>query len=153
MVPYKNQRLDPGNIEPLKRKDMDEPKTMTNFKFSPYLDQSILEQLYGDDLHYAASIFEIFIEYSLPDFRQLQVAVENSDWEEIRQLAHKLKPTFSMVGLTRLEEKLQVIEQNASQKMSYNIIKNLEEVAETLENYIPILQSEYYKMREYLKME
>lgn len=153
MVPYKNQRLDPGNIEPLKRKDMDEPKTMTNFKFSPYLDQSILEQLYGDDLHYAASIFEIFIEYSLPDFRQLQVAVENSDWEEIRQLAHKLKPTFPMVGLTRLEEKLQVIEQNASQKMSYNIIKNLEEVAETLENYIPILQSEYYKMREYLKME
>ena len=133
---------------------MDELKTVTKFKFSSDLDQSILEQLYGDDLDYAASIFEIFIEYSLLDFKKLQVSVENSDWEEISQLAHKLKPTFPMVGLTKLEEKLQVIEQKASQKMSYDIIiKNLEEVAVTLQNYIPILQSEYYKMREYLSME
>lgn len=149
-----NQTLDPGSTEPLKYTGMNELKTVTKFKFSSALDQSILEHLYGDDLHYAASIFEIFIEYSLPDFRHLQVAAENSAWEEIRQLAHKLKPTFPMVGLTNLEEKLQVIEQNASQKMSYNVIvKNLEEVAETLENYIPILQSEYYRMREYLSME
>jgi HPt (histidine-containing phosphotransfer) domain-containing protein len=133
---------------------MDELKTVTKFKFSADLDQNILEQLYGDDLHYAASIFEIFIEYSLLDFKRLQVSVENSDWEEISQLAHKLKPTFPMVGLTKLEEKLQVIEQNAVKKMSYDIItKNLEEVAVTLENYIPILQSEYDKMREYLSRE
>lgn len=133
---------------------MDELKTVTQFKFSSDLDQGTLEQLYGDDLHYAVSIFEIFIEYSVRDFKQLQVSVENSDWEEIRQLAHKLKPTFSMVGLTKLEEKLLVIEQKASQKISYDIIiKNLNEVAVTLENYIPILQSEYDKMREYLSME
>ncbi len=133
---------------------MDERNTVTKFKFSSDLDQNTLEHLYGDDLHYAASIFELFIKYSVLDFKKLQLSVRNSDREEIQQLAHKLKPTFPMVGLTKLAEKLQLIEQNASQKMSYDIvIKDLEEVAVTLENYLPILQTEYDKMQEYLSME
>lgn len=67
------------------------------------LDTNLLNELYGDDIDYATSMFETFLEEVLPEFDTIEPLLEQQRWEDVRQLAHKLRPTLGMVGLSDME--------------------------------------------------
>lgn len=85
------------------------------FTFDAHLDTAILTDLYGDDYGYAAEMFKIFLNNIVPDLDKFRTHHEAADWDMLSRLAHKVKPTFGMVGLTNLEKLVEEIE---------NIVKN-----------------------------
>lgn len=83
------------------------------FAFNKRLDAALLTEFYGDDLSYARDMFDIFLTTVLPEYAMLKEEVLAKNTAEVGRLAHKLKPTFAMVGLPDLEQKMEVIEHSA----------------------------------------
>ncbi|MBK8500963.1 MAG: Hpt domain-containing protein [Saprospiraceae bacterium] len=121
------------------------------FQFNSLLDQSVLDEVYGGDLEYAGEIFEMVLTYSVDEIKNLNTAIETQDWEATSRIAHKLKPNFSMVGLSDLEEKMYQIEKEA--ESNPQIIPQLfEEITSALEIYFPIIEKDLQKIKNLLKL-
>lgn len=125
--------------------EMEENK---NFTFNEKLDVETLEALYEDDLEYAADLFETFLDFTVEEFKPLKGLIEAEDWPSAKALAHKLKPTFSMVGLSSVETKMMEIEHLAMQEGNKQRILQLhQEVEQAIEEYVPILITDLGKMK------
>ena len=79
------------------------------FAFDNKLDQPFLESLYGDDFQYAQEVFEGFLATTKTEFESIKNDYRQNDVKNMRQKLHKIKPTFSFVGLTVLTEKTETI--------------------------------------------
>lgn len=78
---------------------------MSPFIFNPQLDHEFLNAMYENDIVYAEEVFSAFLEQTRNEFGQVRNCYSNNDWQCLRQKLHKIKPTFSFVGLTALSEK------------------------------------------------
>jgi hypothetical protein len=79
------------------------------FTFDKKLDQTFLESLYGGDLQYARDVFEGFLSDTKNEFEKIKNDYQQNSLENMRQKLHKIRPTFSFVGLTALTEKTETI--------------------------------------------
>jgi len=122
------------------------------FQFSSDLDGDYLRTFYEDDLDYAADMFDTFLEYTVAEFPNLKVAIDTGEMEEIRKAAHKIKPTFAMVGLTQLRDKLAQVESLASANSDIELIKSIQvNIEQKLNHFIPILETDLRQMELFLK--
>ncbi len=113
-----------------------------------FLDKDRLLELYGDDKEYAADIFQTFIEDVLPDFDEMPTLIDDKNWDELRKLAHKLKPTLGMVGLTTLEQTLIGMEAQIKEKPEYESIKSVWSAFQIkLNESVPILKAALEKLQ------
>ena len=111
------------------------------------LDKPYLEKFYGGDTEHAADMFEIFLTHTIYEIPELRMFMEKGDWEATRRLAHRIKPNFSMVGLTELEKKMLAIEKMVDLKEDTKTLMHfLEEVELRLKEAIPVLKLELQKM-------
>lgn len=85
-------------------------KINSNFRYSSELDDAFLIELYGLDYDYALSMFQSFSQDIIPEFPKLSELVEKKEMQALGRLAHQIKPTTSMVGLTELEKMIQSLE-------------------------------------------
>jgi len=79
------------------------------FAFDSKLDQTFLDSLYGDDFQYAQEVFEGFLVETKTEFEGIKNDFRQNALKNMRQKLHKIKPTFSFVGLTDLSEKTETI--------------------------------------------
>lgn len=116
--------------------------------FDSRLNTQYLEFFYEGDMEYAEEMFELFLDHSIAQFQTLRPLIENGKWEAVHRTAHKLKPSFPLVGLTQVEKKMLAIEKIASTEPEKSVLINiLLEVESVLNEYIPILQSELNRFR------
>lgn len=107
-----------------------------------------LKELYGDDNEYIVDMMETFLTDALPDFADFQGLINARDWIALSKLAHRLKPTLGMVGLTDLEEKMSQLEtqsRNNPQVESLQLIWS--SITEGLENGTKEIQQEIVKLK------
>jgi len=64
------------------------------------LDKNLLSKLYGNDFGYALEMFELYLEVIDSEIDHLKN--NSSNKEATKKQAHKMKPMFEMVGLSRL---------------------------------------------------
>lgn len=83
--------------------------------FTELFDQEELTRLYDHDYEHINYMFSLFLHNTLPSLKTIERAVQKQDWEAATREVHKIKPTFSMVGLgnitklaNRLERSLKV---------------------------------------------
>lgn len=86
------------------------PVHATAFQFDPLLDHPVLQELYADDLGYAFEMFGMFLRYTLKELESFPTLMALADWEGLQRLAHKVKPTFTMVGRPDLEKQFELLE-------------------------------------------
>lgn len=122
------------------------------FTFNPKLDVEYLLKFYGEDLDYAADMFDTFLDYTLSEYSKWKEIIHREDTEEVRKLTHKIKPTFAMVGLSDLRDRLARIEELASEEGNFKEIKILRAEIETeLNIFIPVLREDLEKMELFLR--
>ena len=130
------------------RNILENPLSAEDFSFNKVLDIEYLEEFYEGDFEHAIDMFEIFLEHSLVEFQQLQALLEEKNREAFRKLVHKLKPAMSMVGLTSLTEKMQRLEKETEQGISFeNLEIQLIGVSDEIEKIKPILVDDLEKMK------
>lgn len=105
------------------------------FQFHPRLHSPTLTELYGEDLEYAREMFEVFLKNTRLEFDRLRPMLEKAQWADLARLAHKIKPTFAMIGLPDLEEQMQALETAAKAEIPDNHL--LDSVLQTLELALP----------------
>ncbi len=84
-----------------------------DFTFHPEIDKETILTYLGDDIEYIRSIFELFLEQTPKELESIKSLSENGSWEEAGKVAHKIKPTFIMVGFPKYESILKEFELNA----------------------------------------
>lgn len=72
------------------------------FQFSPILDTEFLQALYEDDFAYAEEVFANFLQQTNHEIELLQQLEQAGSLPPFRAQLHKIKPTFSLVGLSNL---------------------------------------------------
>jgi HPt (histidine-containing phosphotransfer) domain-containing protein len=85
------------------------------------IDLSYLREVTGDDNDIIQEMLELFINDTPQALKGLQEKYEASDWDSVRAVAHKIKPSFMFVGLQNFHNKLTSIENNAREKTSINM--------------------------------
>ena len=150
LKPLHPEDLKKALVKYLRQKENMEQNNST-FNFNESLDVAYLNSIYDGDVEYAKEMFEIFFDSSALEFRLIEGLLEEGSFSEAKSIVHKLKPSFSMVGLTQvgllmdeLERKLNDESQN---DYSIALFRNVSEMYFSQE---PLLKEELEKMRSYL---
>lgn len=61
-------------------------------------------------------IADLFLQSSPPSIHKMKQLISESNWNDLKREAHKLKSSFLMMGATLTSTKLQEIESNAEDK-------------------------------------
>lgn len=74
------------------------------------LNRTELAEMYAGDKGYMQEIFEVFIETVPNELVQMRQLLEAEDWLSFAAKAHKIKPSFHMVGLGHLSTRTELLE-------------------------------------------
>ncbi|MBX2876917.1 MAG: response regulator [Saprospiraceae bacterium] len=125
-------------------------RTPASFQFSPVFDQSRLQELYMDNYDQVKLMFDIFLKNTPNSFAQIENQWETGDWLSLNDSVHKIKPTFTMVGLNyvsniakQLEDQSQQTQRASRMKESFQRFK-----AAVLES-VHLVASEKKKLEEF----
>ncbi len=133
---------------PQKDSEQTEGKRTDNFVFDKQLDTVHLERLYRGDLQYASIMFQTFLDYTMVEYENMADVFEQGDFSNLQQLAHKLKPNFSLVGLTGLEKKMLELEKIAGSDADKPEVENLLKIIDqSVRRYKPLIKNELEKMK------
>ena len=92
-------------------------------------------------------MFETFINFTLVEVDTLKKYIEQEDWAIVSAVGHKVKPAFSMVGLTDLHEKMEHFEKKAkADPDKIQLLDDFKEIQEQLELFLPILRADLAAM-------
>lgn len=119
------------------------------FKFDERLDTVYLHKLYSGNCVYAMSLFEVFLECMDGDWQDIVKARGEADWTQLKNLVHKVKPNFSMVGLTWITSMMQNIYEKLKLPEPEAILPLLDEVQHEFDRYMPLVRSEYRRMQQF----
>lgn len=81
----------------------------------------------GDPV-FIRQLVDIFLKRTPEYMKELKAAVDNKDWTQIKTMAHKVKPTFTYVGMGSFTNKVGSIEDYAIKKDIDTIYKIMDEV-------------------------
>ena len=121
------------------------------FSFTKAFDQYSLQMYYDGDIEYAREIFNIFIvqlEESLP---MLIEALKKQQSNDVRNIVHKLKPTFTMVGFPKTTTYFEVWEKELDMGMSGNkAMQKWLDVKSEIENIDSLVKQEIKRMKTFV---
>ncbi|MFD2574389.1 Hpt domain-containing protein [Spirosoma soli] len=109
------------------------------------LDRERLLDLYGDDTAYAADMFETFLHDVVPQFDSFNPLIQEQRWMDVYQLAHKLKPTLGLVGLSDLEAVMNDIESSAASPDPFQVQRMWHDFRANFTERIPIVYAEWQR--------
>lgn len=81
-----------------------------------------LMDLSGGEPSIMREMVQLFVTQTPGHLEQLAVFIENRDWENIRSMAHHIKPTLSYMGAEDMRIVLQKIEKMAEAKRDHDQI-------------------------------
>ncbi len=82
----------------------------TSFTFSEGFDESYLQEMYGEDLSQLQEMFELFLTVIADENETLKSAVKENDFDTAKAVTHKIKPTFTMIGLSSITDQIKSLE-------------------------------------------
>ncbi|MRG45675.1 PAS domain S-box protein [Chitinophaga sp. SYP-B3965] len=129
-----------------------EVQNLSGYEFHAGLDVRYLNTLYESNIGYAIDLFEIFVMTNKEEVGKLQALADNKDWDGLKFQVHKIKPNFSMVGLTWITSKMETLENCLNKAVSLETIPvMLQEITDELKGLFPIIEQELQKMYEFVK--
>lgn len=124
----------------------------STFRFSTALDHAELQNLYEGELEQVLIMFEIFLRTTPESVMQMERALAQQDWERLAQEAHKISPTFAMVGLRPICAQAKALEAAFDAQHSYQAVQQqLAGFKETVADALELLSHEYERLQAFLK--
>jgi len=107
---------------------------------SDKVDFSYLEKVSGNDKDFVREIADAFINSIPGSIQELNGYLENEDWIGLARVAHKIKPSITLLGVHNLKDKIVKLEEEAKlqrnpqqiNKLSKEISTELNETLESL---------------------
>ncbi len=151
--PFNPKQLSETLLNQFKLEAKEEVKSDSSnqFAFNPKLDVDYLIEQYGDDLQYGMEMMEVFLESVQLEFEVMKTSVSIDDFKTFAKSAHKIKPTFTMVGLSQFSTLFAQIEKEAkaNKAEAFDLFGS---VSKELKPYFQLIQSEIDKLHSHLKI-
>lgn len=107
-----------------------------------------LKKMYGEDKSYALHMLQLFKETIPSEIEKLEEYNKQKNTESIGKLTHQIKPSFTMVGLPELTDKLQTIEKSVKQGAGFEDIKShLADFLSEIKKSMPLLDVEIKRFK------
>jgi HPt (histidine-containing phosphotransfer) domain-containing protein len=120
------------------------------FKYNSRLDTIFLESIYENDHDYAATIFEQFLQSYPEQIEDVEKSFAQGNIDLFRRQIHKVKPTFSFVGLTGLTNKAEIIEKECTYITAIDAVSDLyHDFKNSLAELIPIVEGDLKRLNAY----
>lgn len=127
-------------------------QNISGYEFNPALDVRYLNTLYESNISYAIDLFEIFVMTIREEVTRLEGIVADRDWEQLKFQVHKIKPNFSMVGLTWITAKMEALEGHLRKGEDMEKIPvMMQEIAQEVHQHFPTVEQELQKMHAFVK--
>lgn len=122
----------------------------TDYCFDESLDTKCLEEFYEGDVEYALEMFQMFIQSFPRYWSEVKAAQKEVDYDKARELFHKIKPTFSMVGLPELTEKFKLFETLAKDK-DPSVWVRMDACTKNIKSWFQTIEIEVKRMTNHLE--
>ncbi len=110
---------------------------------------SYLAQFANGNAEFMTDILKMFIDQTPGQVQEMTRAVSFSNWAETRTIAHKIKPSLALVGISKIEEINSKIEQYALHRKNTEQLPSLVQQMVTLvEKAVDQLQNELKTLKE-----
>jgi HPt (histidine-containing phosphotransfer) domain-containing protein len=117
------------------------------FEYDQRLDAAFLQSIYDDDLEHAAISFEQFLLKHPVQLKEVEDSFTAGDIITFKQKLHKLKPTFSYVGLTKITAEAEIIEKLCNEIHDLNVISGLYVgLKQHLNELMPVVEQEFERL-------
>jgi len=155
MTDFLSKPFTPDQLLDLLRKylkpEFTKNKKTSDFLFSTSLDQEYLIEAYGSDLEYALDMFTTFEEIVDDEMLLISDAVHEENLDAIKSQLHRIKPTFTMVGLGSLSKKIESVEPVIKGLSGDEIKEWFANFSESLHEKRPILLNEIQRLARWQK--
>ncbi len=119
------------------------------FSFDKRLDGKYLSYTYGSDLEHYQFILETFMDVIPDEIKDLENQWTENNTKGVSMLLHKLRPTFTMVGASKITRAFEQLEKQIKEGKSISKAE-LTENMDQVEDLITIIKSELSKLSTYL---
>jgi CheY-like chemotaxis protein len=92
---------------------------------STLIDLTFLRSISDSNDQFFKQFLQMFMKNTPTSIQEMKIHYENSDWEKLRQAAHKVKPSFNYVGLKNLNLLTAKIEDYAKNNSNISEIKEM----------------------------
>ncbi len=128
-----------------------EVQNISGYEFHPSLDVKYLNTLYESNIGYAIDLFDIYVLTIREELTKIRKVADAGDWETLRFQVHKIKPNFSMVGLTWITTKLETMESLLRNNENLDTLPALlGEIVEEVNGFFPIIEKELQNMQSFM---
>ena len=115
---------------------------------SKIIDYQSLQKLYQGDMEHLIEMFSIFLKNTPEALNKLQLLKKEMDLTELKKVLHKIKPTFQMVGLEFVGDKVELVEHQAERGNLLSPV--LDDIIEEIPGYLMEIQQELKHLKQEL---
>jgi HPt (histidine-containing phosphotransfer) domain-containing protein len=106
------------------------------------IDLQYLYDLADGSFDFVEEMIQLFLNSVPQSVEELQTAIANSEWQKVKVIAHRIKPSFGFIGAKEVQERLGQMERNAIEMPDIVFQKKMyEKVAESTKICVEELQS------------
>jgi HPt (histidine-containing phosphotransfer) domain-containing protein len=98
---------------------------METTKSAQCTDLSYLKQLSNGSNEFIYEMISVFIEQTPKEIDSLENHLKNKDWASLRKVAHKMKASFSFMGIKELETVIRSTEEYAANETNLDLLPDM----------------------------
>lgn len=104
-----------------------------------FINLDYLRLMAGEDEEMVQTMLDMLLEELPEEFGKIKTLNESKDWDELRELSHKMKSTLAFVGNKEMTEANQEIERLAK---SHRDQHKIGELIDVMEQFYPFVMQE-----------
>ncbi|MFC2123549.1 Hpt domain-containing protein [Bacteroidota bacterium] len=106
-----------------------------------YIDLSYLKEIAGNDQTFIVDMIETYLDNIPSDIKEMKSLLADKKWNEIGDIAHKIKPSIGFLGIHMLKDTVLQLQINGREAKNISIIPDLiAEIERVNESVIKELQ-------------
>lgn len=128
---------------------MSEPKK-TAFIYNENLDTVYLNEAYGNDPTFALEMFQMFLEIIDEELLIIRGALDINSLDGFKQKLHRIKPTFGMVGLKSISDRIETLRKQIDAQENIDLQKWYDQLEKDIVMHTAILEIEVENLKQFL---
>jgi len=85
---------------------------------SKLCDLSFLQEVSDGNNEFAVKMIKGFLEHTPDSLKKITLNAENKQWERVRAIAHRIKPSIDFMGINSLKEDIRLIEEYSQEPVN-----------------------------------
>ena len=125
-------------------------ETSNTFIYNKKLDHKYLVDSYALDYSYALEMFKTYLEIIEDELILLESKLSDQAQSEFKKYLHKLKPTFTMVGLSFITSEMESLEKEIDHNSITENRAQFIKIKTDILNYLPVIKEEVKRLNKFV---